>query len=184
MSSIDAISTTAKNVVTAINSSSVSLAKNFANNALLGVSLTTLIESGASRLINFSVVVAGSDAGFIYDANSVNVVNGFNILSATTSGTAITVTFQSGYIFPVGSSITLTGTGAGLDGTYPVITSSAGTVTATCSLIGATTTGKIRTGQVIASIPTVQGVIDINWPVTLGIVVAPGAGQIVSVGWQ
>lgn len=184
MASTNDISTTAKNIVTAINNSSVSIAKNFPNNSLLGISIITLIESGAARLINFSVIQEGTTLGSIYDSNSADVVRGFDILSAVTSGTSITITFKSGYVFPIGSAISLSGTGAGLDGIYPVTASAAGTVTATCTLSGTTVSGKVKTGQVIARIPNDIGIVDVNWPVTLGIVVEPGASQVVSVGWQ
>jgi hypothetical protein len=183
MSSTSDVFTSIKHIVTAINSSSTSLAKNFANSSKLAISQTSLIKSGATRLVNFSVIEPGSSSGFIYDADAIDVVMGFNITSAIANGVTIVVSFSSGYIFPVGSSIKVTGSGTA-DGIYPVITSASGTVTASCTLFATSATGTIGTGQIIVDIPTEPGIVDVNWPVTLGIVVAPGPGQIVSVGWQ
>ena len=183
MSSSD-IFTAIKNIVSAINSSSISLAKNFSNNTALGISQVTLIKSGATRLISFSVLQAGSDVGLIFDAVSIDVVNGFNVLSAIANGSTVTITFSGGYTFPVGSTIYVKDTGTGLDGAYPVSASASGTVTATTTAMGTSNTGKVGSGSIITTIPNALGVVNVNWPVTLGIVILPGTDQIISVSWQ
>lgn len=182
--SLSDVFTSVKNIVTAINSSSLSLAKNFSNNTALGVSRVALIKSGATRLISFSVIQSGMSIGRIFDALSIDVVNGYTILSAIANGNTIVVTFAGGYTFPIGSTILIENTGAGLDGAYPVVSSSAGTLTASTTLTGTTNMGKIGSGSIITTIPNTLGIVEVNWPVSLGIVIQPGLGQILSVSWQ
>jgi hypothetical protein len=46
------------------------------------------------------------------------------------------------------------------------------------------TTGGAAIGNQISVIPAANGVFDFNWPCATGIVIVPGAGQVVAVTWQ
>ena len=83
MASLDDILTTQKNGVVAINA---------LNNITLGaagtvtsvtVTGTTLVFVGAGRLVNFSVVVAGSASGLIHNSATAAGVSSANALCAT-----------------------------------------------------------------------------------------------------
>ena len=76
MASLDDMLTTAKNVVTAING----LAQTYlaVNGSRISSDLTaaTLLKTGSGRVAVVSVIVAGSAAGKIYDANSASLTSG------------------------------------------------------------------------------------------------------------
>jgi hypothetical protein len=69
MSSLSDILTTAKNIVTAVNGA----AQNYLNvqgaQSLAGITSATVVKASSGRVAVVSVVVAGSAAGAIYDAN-------------------------------------------------------------------------------------------------------------------
>lgn len=185
MASLDDILTTAKNIVTGVNGIQTSVSNYFANASGLGKTSTSLLKAGVGRLISFSVIQAGTAPGYIYDAATVDVVNGFSILSATVSGGNMTINFKGGPVFPVGSSVTLSGTPSGsFDGTFPVTMSSSGTVTVTTTLSGATNVGKISSGQYLIEVPNQVGGYTFDVPYQSGLVIQPGAGQIVSIFYQ
>lgn len=98
MASLDDLLTTQKNGVVAINA---------LNNITLGtagtvtsatVTGTTVVFVGAGRLVNFSVVVAGSANGFIYNANNDTPVAS-QALCATPNTVGI---YQCGQVFTSG----------------------------------------------------------------------------------
>lgn len=184
MSSTSDVFTSIKNIVAAINSASSSLSKNFSNNTALGVSKTALINAGASRLISFSITDPGTTVGYVYDASSIDIVNGFGILSAIANGSTINITFTSGYTFKIGSTVSLKNTAAGLDGAYIVSSSSPGALTALTPLVGNSTTGIVGSGAIVVVLPNELGIYSANWPIISGIVIVPGTGQILSVSWQ
>lgn len=114
MASLDDILTTQKNGVVAINA---------LNNITLGaagtvtsitVTGTTLIFTGAGRLVNFSVVVAGTGAGTIHNTNSVSSASTANALCATPNTIGI---YPSGQIFTNGLVID-PGAGQSINVTY------------------------------------------------------------------
>lgn len=114
MASLDDILTTQKNGVVAINA---------LNNITLGtvgtitsvtVTATTLIFTGAGRLVSFSVVVPGSAAGTIHNASSTAGVTAANALCATPTTAAI---YQSGQVFTHGLVID-PGAGQSINVTY------------------------------------------------------------------
>lgn len=184
MTSTSDIFTTTKNIVTAINSAATSLAENFSNSTALGVAEIKLVMTGATRLISFTVIQAGGDPGYIYDASSIETVQGYTILSALANGMNIIINFSTGYTFPVGSTVFLKNTSTTLDGAYVVRTSGPGTLTALTSQTGNASSGTIGSGSIIVVMPNTVGIYLINWPVLFGIVIQPGTGQIVSASWQ
>jgi hypothetical protein len=74
---------------------------------------------------------------------------------------------------------TVVKTGSGRLATFTVIV--AGAVGA---IYDTTTTGSVAASNEIAVIPATIGVYQINWPVLNGIVVVPGAAQVVSVSYE
>ena len=119
MATLDDILTTQKNGVVAINNLNQT-------NAYLGGRLTsatipaasgaTLIITGSGRLINYSITVKGSAAGFIYNANSTNTSAAANALVATTATQEVGV-YSAGLHFSNGLVVT-PGTGQSINVTY------------------------------------------------------------------
>jgi hypothetical protein len=68
--SLSDILTTQKNGVVAINGISQSNLRGLGTQTSLTITTATVIFTGAGYLVNFSVVVAGSAAGVIYDSTS------------------------------------------------------------------------------------------------------------------
>ena len=73
MSSLSDILTAAKNIVTAINNAAQSYTNVQGAQSLAGITSATVVKAAAGRVVVVSVVVAGSGAGAIYDANGASV---------------------------------------------------------------------------------------------------------------
>jgi hypothetical protein len=73
IASIDDILTVLKNVVVAINGWNSTTRKNAGTATSVTVTTATVIATGNGRLVNFSVLVAGSTNGFVYNALSTTV---------------------------------------------------------------------------------------------------------------
>jgi len=76
MSSLTDIFTTAKNIVTAINGLGLTYAIVQGRKVSNAISVATVVATGQGRLVQISVITAGSSAGAAYDAT---------VSSATTS---------------------------------------------------------------------------------------------------
>jgi hypothetical protein len=109
--STDDILTAVKNIVTALNTSvqtSINLAgaQDFFN-----ITSATLIKSGAGRLVNITLVAAGSADGSIYDATSVTDTSRkiYPILHTGTVTQIANQPFQYGLLVVPGSGMTVAG---------------------------------------------------------------------------
>ena len=117
MASLDDILTTQKNGVVAINSLTTALAafktiyESFVGNAtLLGASTATLVSQGSGRLVNFTVTVAGSGVGAIYDSATVTDAVAANVLCTTPTALGIVqvnIPFSSGLVIKPGTGQTI-----------------------------------------------------------------------------
>lgn len=113
MAALTDILTTGQNIVTAINGLAQSYRLLQGNRSATGLTAATSVLSGQGRMVNVSVIVAGSGAGAIYDATDATL-----------------------------------------------------------------------TAAPVFTIPMTAGVYPINFPVSNGIVVAPGTGQTVSISYS
>ena len=114
MASLDDILTTQRNGVIAINNLSQSLLRSLGTNTSATVTSPTVIFFGKGYLVSFSVVVAGSADGTIYDYNSVTSPPAANALSAVPNVIGI---YKAGQIFLNGLVIS-PGTGQSINITY------------------------------------------------------------------
>lgn len=83
MASLDDILTTQKNGVVAINNVFQALSALNPTSTSTTITASTLIITGRGRLISFSVVVAGSGNGFIYNSGTTGSVPATAALVAT-----------------------------------------------------------------------------------------------------
>jgi hypothetical protein len=114
MASLDDILTTQKNGVTALNGINSINAKAFGTITSSTVTGATLVVSGSGRLINFSIVVAGSAVGGIYNQTTISGPIAANQLVATPTTIGV---YQSGQFFTNGLVIA-PGTGQSINVTY------------------------------------------------------------------
>ena len=111
--SLDDILTAQKNGVVAINNLAQNTVRALGTQTSLTVTATTVIFTGSGYLVNFSVVVAGSAAGTIYDANSTSVTAPDALcVTPTTVGV-----YRSGQVFSNGL-VVVPGTGQSINVTY------------------------------------------------------------------
>lgn len=75
MASLDDILTTQKNGVVGINGLTQAFLRYIGTNTSASITGATVIIAGAGRLVNVSVVTAGSAAGVIYNASSYDPLN-------------------------------------------------------------------------------------------------------------
>jgi hypothetical protein len=80
------------------------------------VTAATLIHTGSGYLVNFAVVIAGSTAGTISNANAVASVSAANAICAVPNTVGIV---NAGQVFSTGLVIT-PGTGQSINVTYSV----------------------------------------------------------------
>jgi hypothetical protein len=112
--SLDDILTTQKNGVVAINLYSNTLLRGQGTTTSSTVTGATLIVSGRGYIVNYSVVVAGSAAGSIYNAAST---------SSTAAANKLCTTQTTANIYPVGQVfsnglVVEPGTGQSINVTY------------------------------------------------------------------
>jgi hypothetical protein len=106
--------TTQKNGVVAINNLSQGSLRSLGTQTSVTVTAATVIYIGSGYLVNFSVVVAGSTAGTINNANSIASVAAANALCVVPNSVGIT---KAGQIFSSGIVVT-PGTGQSINITY------------------------------------------------------------------
>jgi hypothetical protein len=112
--SLDDIFTTQKNGVVAINNVSQTAQRAQGKQTSSTVTSATLVIEGSGYLVNFAVVVAGSAAGTINNANAIASAAATNALCATPATVGI---YQTGQIFTNGLVI-VPGTGQSINITY------------------------------------------------------------------
>lgn len=111
--SLDDILTAQKNGVVAINNLSQNTVRALGTQTSLTVTATTVIFTGAGYLVSFSVVVAGSAAGTIYNANNTSPAAS-NALCVTPTTTGV---YGAGQVFTSGL-VVVPGTGQSINVTY------------------------------------------------------------------
>ena len=111
--SLDDILTAQKNGVVAINNLAQTTIRSLGTQTSLTVTATTVIFTGAGYLVSFSVVVAGSAAGKIYNANNTSPAAS-NALCVTPTTVGI---YATGQVFTSGLVIE-PGTGQSINVTY------------------------------------------------------------------
>jgi hypothetical protein len=73
MASLTDILTVGKNIVTAINGLAQTYGFVQGNSSSHGITATTVVFSGQGRVVNVSVIVAGSAVGHIYDTSDSSI---------------------------------------------------------------------------------------------------------------
>lgn len=119
MATLDDILTTQKNGVVAINNLNQTnsyLGGRITSATVAAASGSTLIVTGSGRLINYSITIKGSAAGFVYNAISTNTTAPENALIATTATQEVGV-YSAGLHFSNGLVVS-PGTGQSINVTY------------------------------------------------------------------
>jgi hypothetical protein len=116
MASLDDILTTQKNGVVALSGIGIALLRSQGTLTSATVSASTLIIAGKGRIVNFSVVVAGSTVGTIYNSATTAAVAAANALCAIPSTVGV---FQTGQNFSNGL-VVVPGTGQSINVTYAI----------------------------------------------------------------
>ena len=113
MASIDDILTVLKNVVVAINGWNTTIKRNAGTATSTTVTAATVVTTGGGRLVNVSVLVAGSTPGFVYNATTTSVTASQALAVApNTIGS-----YDTGRNYTVGL-VVVPGTGQSLNITY------------------------------------------------------------------
>jgi hypothetical protein len=118
MASLDDILTAQKNGVVAINSVAQSNLRSEGNATSATVTANTLVVTGNGYLVRYCVLVAGSAAGTINNANSITNASASNALCATTNTVGV---YNVGTVFTNGLVIK-PGSGQSINVTYYVQT--------------------------------------------------------------
>lgn len=106
MASIDDIATIQKNGVIAVNTFNQTILRIFGTNTSGSVSVDTLVLTGAGRLVNMSVTVAGTTMGSIHNTASIAGATSVNKLAAipnTVGVTPLNLLFTNGLVITVGA---------------------------------------------------------------------------------
>jgi len=111
--SLDDILTAQKNGVVAINNLAQTTIRSVGTQTSLTVTAATVVFTGAGYIVNFSVVVAGSASGTIYNANNTSPTAS-NALCATPATLGI---YSAGQVFTSGL-VVVPGTGQSINVTY------------------------------------------------------------------
>ena len=114
--SLTDILTTQKNGVVAVNNLSQATIRGLGTQTSVTVTAATLIHTGPGYLVNFAVVVAGSTAGTINNANAIASVSAANTLCAVSNTVGIV---SAGQVFSTGLVVT-PGAGQSINVTYSV----------------------------------------------------------------
>jgi hypothetical protein len=102
------ILTAAKNVVTAINQLGQTYLQVQGSKLFSSITAATLVQSGQGRLARVSVVVAGSSAGSIYDANaSTATTNKVWVIPNTVGVTDVNLPVNNGIVVAPGTGQTV-----------------------------------------------------------------------------
>ena len=112
--SLSDILTAQKNGVVAINNVAQTTLRGLGTQTSLTVTAATVVFTGAGYLVNFSVVVAGSAAGTIYDFNSTTSPPAADALCAVPATVGVV---KTGQVFSTGLVI-VPGTGQSINVTY------------------------------------------------------------------
>jgi len=112
--SLDDILTTQKNGVVAINNYSNTILRDQGSATSATVTAATLVITGRGYLVNYSVVVAGSAEGGVYNASSTGAAAAANQLCATQKVLGV---YPVGQVFTNGLVIQ-PGTGQSINVTY------------------------------------------------------------------
>lgn len=112
--SLDDILTAQKNGVVAINNVARTTQRGQGTQTSATVTATTLVATGPGYLVNFAVLVAGSSAGTINNANATGSAAAANALCATPATVGI---YSAGQLFTNGLVI-VPGTGQSINVTY------------------------------------------------------------------
>lgn len=116
MATLDDILTTQKNGVVAINNINQTSAYLGGRLTSATVTTSTLIFTGAGRLVNYSITVKGTGAGTIYNASTTGTTAAGNALVVTTATQEVGV-YQVGVHFTNGLVVS-PGTGQSINVTY------------------------------------------------------------------
>jgi hypothetical protein len=116
VATLDDILTTQKNGVVAINNINQTSAYLGGRITSATVTASTLIFTGAGRLVNYSITVKGSAAGIIYNAPTTAAAAAANALVATTATQEVGV-YSAGLHFSNGL-VVVPGTGQSINVTY------------------------------------------------------------------
>jgi hypothetical protein len=116
MSSLSDILTALKNGVIGINNVAQNTRIASTTSSTVPAATTTLIYQGSGRLFNYSVVVAGSTAGAIYDSATTGGIAASNQIIGTTAALAAGV-YPTNQVFKNGL-VVVTGTGQSMNVTY------------------------------------------------------------------
>ena len=114
MASLDDLLTTQKNGVVAVNNLAQTTIRSMGTLTSATVTVPTLIFTGAGYLVNFSVVVAGSGTGLIYNFASITSPLAASALCATPATIGV---YKVGQAFTSGLVI-VPGTGQSINITY------------------------------------------------------------------
>lgn len=112
--SLDDILTAQKNGVVAINNLSTTFTRGQGSTTSLTVTSNTLVVTGRGYLVSFSIVVAGSANGAIYNAQTIALATADTALCATPLTVGV---YQAGLVFTNGLVIK-PGTGQSINVTY------------------------------------------------------------------
>jgi len=116
MASLDDIATIQKNGVIGVNTLNLTLNRIYGTVTSATVTTTTQIVVGAGRLVNVSVVVAGTTSGLIHNAASTGAAAAANALVAVPTTVGV---HPANQLFTNGLVI-VPGTGQSLNVTYSV----------------------------------------------------------------
>lgn len=107
--SLSDILTATKNVVTAINGVATTALSIYGNQNKAGITAATVVKIGAGRLVNISVIVAGSADGAIYDSGALGVtVAPLCVVPQTLGVTSVNLAVSNGILVVPGSGQTVT----------------------------------------------------------------------------
>lgn len=112
--SLTDILTTQKNGVVAINNLAQATTRGLGTQTSITVTTATLIYSGTGYFVSFAVVVAGSGAGTINNANTAATAAASNALCATPATVGV---FKTGQVFSNGL-VVVPGSGQSINVTY------------------------------------------------------------------
>ena len=111
--SLDDILTAQKNGVVAINNLAQTTTRATGNQTSLTVTVPTVVYTGTGYMVNFSVVVAGTAAGMVYDNNDTSPVAADALcVTPTTVGV-----YKTGQVF-ISGLVIVPGTGQSINVTY------------------------------------------------------------------
>lgn len=108
MASMSDLLTAAKNVVTAINQLGQTYLQVQGSKSYSSITAATLVQSGQGRVVRVSVIVAGSSAGAIYDANAPTATtNQVWVIPNTVGVTEINLPVNNGIVVVPGTGQTV-----------------------------------------------------------------------------